>query len=112
MDEQLKAYEVLIRLDQKVDDLHVALLGNQGRIPKVEADVVKVEADVEKHAAQIHEWVGSIKIGVWIVGALLTIFGGTLAAHIWSESNQQHNIVVIPATQPARHTPATPSLTP
>lgn len=72
-----KSYEILIRLDQRVGDMHTQLLGPEGRIPKV-------EETVEEHAAQIHQWTGSIKTGAWIIGVILTLFGGILVTHLLS----------------------------
>jgi hypothetical protein len=82
------SYEILIRLDQRVEDLHTSLIGPNGRIPKV-------EETVEEHSAQIHQWTGSLKLGTWVVGAILTLFGGVLVSHIFHESNQ-HNVIYAP----------------
>ena len=91
MPDRPEAYEILIRLDERVENMHKALLGGegqQGRIPKVE------EA-VEQHSAQIHQWTGSLKMGVWIFGILITLFGGVLVQHILTEPSR--NVIVAPA---------------
>ena len=105
MPDRPEAYEILIRLDQRVDDLHTNLLGPNGRLPKV-------EETVEEHAAQIHQWTGSIKVGAWIVGVILTLFGGVLVTHILSDANP-HNVVVIHDSDAKKpHLPANSGLTP
>lgn len=91
MPDKPEAYEILIRLDQKVDDMHLALLGGNGSVGRIP----KVEEAVEEHAAQIHQWTGSLKMGAWIFGILLTLFGGVLVTHIMSEPNP-HNVIVAP----------------
>ena len=108
MPDRPEAYEILIRLDERVENMHKALLGGegqQGRIPKV-------EETVEEHAAQIHQWTGSIKVGAWIVGVILTLFGGVLVTHILSDANP-HNVVVIhDADAKKAHPPTNSGLTP
>jgi hypothetical protein len=86
MPDRPEAYEILIRLDQRVDDLHTNLLGPNGRLPKV-------EETIDEHSAQIHQWTGSLKMGVWVFGILITLFGGVLVQHILTES---HNATVAP----------------
>jgi hypothetical protein len=95
MPDRPEAYEILVRLDQKFDDFQIALIGEQGRIPKVETDITRIEGDVKAHAKQVHEWTGSLKMGAWIFGILLTLFGGVLVTHIMSEPNP-HNVIVAP----------------
>jgi len=94
MPDRPEAYEILLRLDQKFDDFQAALVGQEGRIPKVEADVIKVEDDVKSHAKQLHEWTGSLKMGAWVFGILITLFGGVLVEHILTEP---HNVPSVPA---------------
>jgi hypothetical protein len=80
------SYEILIRLDQRVGDMHTQLLGPDGRIPKV-------EEDVKENSKQIHQWTGSIKLGAWVFSVLLTLFGGLLVAHLFTP---EHNVVASP----------------
>jgi hypothetical protein len=91
-----KAYEILIRLDQKVGDMHTQLLGPDGRIPKA-------EEILEEHSAQIHQWTGQLKLGAWVIGMLLTLFGGVLVTHLLHESSS-HERNVIYAPTPAQGT--------
>jgi hypothetical protein len=72
------SYEILIRLDQRVGDMHTQLLGPDGRIPKV-------EETIEDHAEKIHTFTGGMRMGMYIIsgiGIIMMAFGGVLLAHI------------------------------
>lgn len=66
-----KRDEILIRLDQRVADIHRDMTDENGRIPKM-------ERKVDSHGEQINFWRGAI----WILAGVLTLFGGVVVAHI------------------------------
>lgn len=70
--------DILIRLDQKVSEIHRDMTQPEGRVPRL-------EAKVEVHATQISTASGSLKTLLWVIsgiGILAMAFGGVLLAHI------------------------------
>ena len=63
--------DILIRVDQKVTDMHQELLGKDGRVPVI-------EKELKKQGEQIHFWRG----GLALAGLLLIVFGAILWAHL------------------------------
>jgi cytochrome b subunit of formate dehydrogenase len=64
-------HDILIRMDQKLTDVHTELLGESGRVPKV-------EKEVKKQGEQIHFWRGALALA----GFIILVFGVILWAHI------------------------------
>jgi hypothetical protein len=62
---------LLTRVDTTVNDLKEGLIGEQGRIPKL-------EAAKDEHAKQINFWRGALAL----IAFLLLTFGGVLLAHV------------------------------
>lgn len=63
--------ELLIRIDERTLHIHTELLGEDGRVPKLEKTTTE-------HASQINMWRGAILI----LAGLVTIFGGVVLAHV------------------------------
>lgn len=70
--------DLLIRIDERTARMHVELLGEDGRVPKL-------EDTTDRHAAQINTFTGGMSAIKWVLGgiglALLTL-GATVLAHV------------------------------
>ncbi len=62
-------HDVLIRMDQKVTEIHTEMTQPQGRVPRL-------EIKVENHAKQINFWRGSIAVIAFCLIILATVLAG------------------------------------
>lgn len=70
--------DILIRLDQKVSDIHRDMTQPEGRVPKL-------ESKVEDHAAHLNQLSGSMSTSKWFlagIGAILLALATVLATHM------------------------------
>lgn len=56
--------DILIRLDQKVSDIHRDMTQPEGRVPKL-------ELKVDEHAAHLNRLAGSQSMAKWFIGGIM-----------------------------------------
>lgn len=70
--------DILIRLDQKVEEIHREMTQPEGKVPKL-------ERRVDEHASKINSASGAVRAFVWILGGIGLLFvtlAGVVFAHI------------------------------
>lgn len=65
-------HDLLVRIDERTESMHVQLLGPDGRVPNL-------EKTQKKHAEQINFWRG----GLALCGLIVLAFGAAFLVHIW-----------------------------
>jgi hypothetical protein len=72
-------HDLLVRIDERTENMHLQLLGPDGRVPKLEKAQEDIEDVQKKHAEQINFWRG----GLALCGFVVLAFGAAFLIHIW-----------------------------